>query len=229
MLRSLLLLTVVWGAAQTARAAAPPLMPLPVKVETASGRLAIDGSFSVAATGYSDLRLEAALNRFAARISRQTGIPMLAARPPDASRAALRVECERMGISQVDRKRSELQIRFTENAQVDPQHTMEWSGDALSEVGHQLAEAVGTADEPAVADGVALPELDGELTPEAELDAEFDELGSADALPEGAGGPDADADAAGALAVLPGAVVPAGDPLLAGCVGATSLRSMRKS
>jgi transcription-repair coupling factor (superfamily II helicase) len=38
--------------------------------------------------------------------------------------AALRVDCERMGISQVDRKRSELQIRFTENAQVDPQHLM---------------------------------------------------------------------------------------------------------
>jgi hexosaminidase len=68
-------------------------MPLPVKVETASGRLAIDGSFSVAATGSTDLRLESALNRFAARISRQTGIPMLAARPADASRATLRVEC----------------------------------------------------------------------------------------------------------------------------------------
>jgi hexosaminidase len=68
-------------------------MPLPVKVETASGRLAIDGTFSVAATGSTDLRLESALNRFAARISRQTGIPMLAARPADASRATLRVEC----------------------------------------------------------------------------------------------------------------------------------------
>jgi hexosaminidase len=93
MLRPLLLLTVVFGAAQTTRAAAPALMPLPVKVETASGKLAIDGSFSVAATGYSDPRLEAALNRFAARVSRQTGIPMLAARPPDASRVTLRVEC----------------------------------------------------------------------------------------------------------------------------------------
>jgi hypothetical protein len=68
-------------------------MPLPVKVETAPGKLAVDGSFSVAATGYTDLRLESALNRFAARVSRQTGIPMLAARPPDASRATLRVEC----------------------------------------------------------------------------------------------------------------------------------------
>jgi hexosaminidase len=68
-------------------------MPLPVKVETAPGKLAVNGSFSVAATEYTDLRLESALNRFAARVSRQTGIPMLAARPPDASRATLRVEC----------------------------------------------------------------------------------------------------------------------------------------
>jgi hexosaminidase len=97
MLRSLLLLSFAWGTAQTARAADPPLMPLPVKVETASGGLVVDGSFSVAATGYTDLRLEAALNRFAARISRQTGIPMLAARPPNASRATVRVECAGRG------------------------------------------------------------------------------------------------------------------------------------
>jgi hexosaminidase len=89
MLRPLLLLTFVWSAA----AAAPALMPLPVKVETAAGKLAIDGSFSVAATGYTDLRLESAINRFAARVSRQTGIPMLAGRPADASRTTLRVEC----------------------------------------------------------------------------------------------------------------------------------------
>jgi transcription-repair coupling factor (superfamily II helicase) len=38
--------------------------------------------------------------------------------------AALRVECERAGIAQIDRKRAELQIRFTENAKVDPQHLM---------------------------------------------------------------------------------------------------------
>ena len=38
--------------------------------------------------------------------------------------AALRLECERMGIAQVDRKRAELQIRFTENAAIDPQHLM---------------------------------------------------------------------------------------------------------
>jgi transcription-repair coupling factor (superfamily II helicase) len=38
--------------------------------------------------------------------------------------AALRVECEHMGISQIDRRRGELQIRFTESAQIDPQHLM---------------------------------------------------------------------------------------------------------
>ncbi len=38
--------------------------------------------------------------------------------------ASLRLECERIGIAQIDRKRSELQLRFTEHAQVDPQHLM---------------------------------------------------------------------------------------------------------
>jgi transcription-repair coupling factor (superfamily II helicase) len=36
----------------------------------------------------------------------------------------IRLECERMGIAQVDRKRGELQIRFMENAAVDPAHLM---------------------------------------------------------------------------------------------------------
>ncbi|MGA8087516.1 MAG: transcription-repair coupling factor [Terracidiphilus sp.] len=38
--------------------------------------------------------------------------------------AALRLECEGLGIAQIDRKRAELQIRFTEKAAVDPQHLM---------------------------------------------------------------------------------------------------------
>jgi transcription-repair coupling factor (superfamily II helicase) len=38
--------------------------------------------------------------------------------------ASLRLECERIGIAQIDRKRSELQIRFPENASIDPQHLM---------------------------------------------------------------------------------------------------------
>jgi transcription-repair coupling factor (superfamily II helicase) len=49
--------------------------------------------------------------------------------PPDATvflleAAKVRLECERIGIAQVDRKRGELQIRFMENAAVDPQVLM---------------------------------------------------------------------------------------------------------
>jgi transcription-repair coupling factor (superfamily II helicase) len=39
--------------------------------------------------------------------------------------AQLRLECERMGVAQVDRKRGELQIRFMEHATVDPAHLMQ--------------------------------------------------------------------------------------------------------
>ncbi len=49
--------------------------------------------------------------------------------PPDATvylleAAMIRLECERMGIAQIDLKRGELHVRFTENASVDPQHLM---------------------------------------------------------------------------------------------------------
>jgi transcription-repair coupling factor (superfamily II helicase) len=49
--------------------------------------------------------------------------------PPDATvylleASLIRLECERIGVAQVDRKRAELQIRFTENASVDPQQLM---------------------------------------------------------------------------------------------------------
>jgi hexosaminidase len=85
------------GALGNARAAVPALMPMPVKVGPGTGRLAIDGNFSVAATGYADERLDAALRRFVARISRQTGIPMAAA--AGAGGATLRVDCAGAGQS----------------------------------------------------------------------------------------------------------------------------------
>jgi transcription-repair coupling factor (superfamily II helicase) len=49
--------------------------------------------------------------------------------PPDATvylleASMLRLECERLGIAQVDRKRNEVQIRFMENSIVDPQTLM---------------------------------------------------------------------------------------------------------
>jgi len=66
---------------------------------------------------------EAALAELRAELEDRYG------KSPDATvylldAALLRLECERIGIAQVDRKRGEVQIRFTENAAVDPQHLM---------------------------------------------------------------------------------------------------------
>jgi transcription-repair coupling factor (superfamily II helicase) len=66
---------------------------------------------------------EAAVNEIRAELDDRYGAP------PDATvflleAAMLRLECERMGIAQIDRKRNELHLRFTENAPIDPQHLM---------------------------------------------------------------------------------------------------------
>jgi hexosaminidase len=60
------------------------VMPLPSKTVLASGVLTIDSSFSVVTSGYSDPRLQSAIARFVARVSRQTGIPFLAAKAKPA-------------------------------------------------------------------------------------------------------------------------------------------------
>jgi transcription-repair coupling factor (superfamily II helicase) len=65
----------------------------------------------------------AALNEVRAELEDRYG------KPPDATvylleAALLRLECERIGVAQVDRKRGELQVRFTEHAAVDPERLM---------------------------------------------------------------------------------------------------------
>jgi hexosaminidase len=64
-----------------AAAQSPPknqisVMPLPAKVQLAAGHLAIDQSFSVSVEGTTDARLNRAVQRFFANLSRQTGIPL---------------------------------------------------------------------------------------------------------------------------------------------------------
>ena len=66
---------------------------------------------------------EAAVNEVRAELEDRYGVP------PDATvflleAALLRLECERLGIAQIDRKRAELQMRFTEHAGIDPQRLM---------------------------------------------------------------------------------------------------------
>jgi hexosaminidase len=73
------------------------MMPWPMKVESAPGLLAIDVTFTALAAGCSDARMEGALNRLTARISRQTGMPMGVAKPADSGRPTLRVECTAAG------------------------------------------------------------------------------------------------------------------------------------
>jgi hexosaminidase len=64
------------------------VMPLPAKVQAGSGVLKIDGTFSVAFTGYREPRLERAGQRFLSTLNHQTGIVFSHA-PVDASKATL--------------------------------------------------------------------------------------------------------------------------------------------
>jgi len=64
------------------------LMPAPAHVSMDQGKLTIDGSFGVRITGHTDRRLQDAVARFIARLSRQTGIPMAG-----GARPALTIDC----------------------------------------------------------------------------------------------------------------------------------------
>src|SRR5467141_4047338 len=52
------------------------LMPMPASLQTGTGDLRIDSSFSVALTGHSEPRLDRAVQRFLRQLSRQTAIPL---------------------------------------------------------------------------------------------------------------------------------------------------------
>ena len=54
------------------------LMPIPSTVQIGTGRLLVDSSFSVALTGYTEPRLDRAVERFLRQLSRQTAIPLAA-------------------------------------------------------------------------------------------------------------------------------------------------------
>jgi hexosaminidase len=71
-----------------------PLMPMPVKVETASGALRIDSGFTIAAA-CADVRTDAAIRRFTARLAKQTGLPIALQEMPSRGRkgAVLLVQC----------------------------------------------------------------------------------------------------------------------------------------
>jgi hexosaminidase len=68
------------------------LMPLPASVQSGTGQLAINQSFSVALTGSHDASLDSEVQRFKDQLSRQTGIPF---RPTSGATATLQVHADR--------------------------------------------------------------------------------------------------------------------------------------
>src|ERR1019366_76566 len=94
-----LLLTALAAVAPVAHAATPALMPMPAKVETPAGKLAIDGSFGVTVAAgdriailgpYAPIpRLDRAVEHFLDRLAHQTGIFFA----PAAKAETLRMEC----------------------------------------------------------------------------------------------------------------------------------------
>jgi hexosaminidase len=94
MLRFALSVTLLSSLIPIGFAAAPALMPLPVVVRSAPGKLVLDSTFKAALVSAPDARLDAAIGRFVVRLSRQTGIPMLGLK--DAT-PKLRIECASAG------------------------------------------------------------------------------------------------------------------------------------
>ena len=69
------------------------LMPIPSRVQMGTGQMLVDGSFSVAVTGFHDASLDRGVQRFVAQLSRQTGIPF---RPkPDHPSSTLTIHADR--------------------------------------------------------------------------------------------------------------------------------------
>jgi hexosaminidase len=93
-MRTLILTSTILCFALFASAQSQPqlnLMPMPASVQSGSGQLPITQSFSVALSGHRDASLEAAVERFQAQLSRQTGIPF---RPKAGSAPTLNIHTD---------------------------------------------------------------------------------------------------------------------------------------
>lgn len=73
------------------------LMPVPASVNFESGRLQVTGSFTVAATKFTDSRLELAIDRMCRHLENHTGIQMAHGLASSPSMATLIVEVQRAG------------------------------------------------------------------------------------------------------------------------------------
>jgi hexosaminidase len=72
------------------------LMPVPSSVQFGTGRLLVDSKFSVGSAGYSEPRLDRAIERFLRQLSRQTAIP-LSGKPTVPAKAVLVIHTDHAG------------------------------------------------------------------------------------------------------------------------------------
>src|SRR5258708_8967495 len=89
----LVLCVLLYPAMITAQQPTLNLMPLPASVQSSTGSLAVDSSFSVAFTGYTESRLERAGERFLQQLARQTGLS-LSLKPSKTGKATLVVQTD---------------------------------------------------------------------------------------------------------------------------------------
>ena len=75
----------------TAQQPALNLMPVPASVQSGTGSLRVDSSFSVALSGHTEPRLDRAVARFLRQLARQTALP-LSLKPVKAAKATLVVQ-----------------------------------------------------------------------------------------------------------------------------------------
>src|SRR5229473_4076079 len=89
----LVLCVLSYPAMTTAQQPVLNLMPLPANMQSGTGSLAVDSSFSVAFTGYTEPRLERAGERFLRQLARQTALP-LALKPAKTANATLVIQTD---------------------------------------------------------------------------------------------------------------------------------------
>jgi hexosaminidase len=77
----------------TAQQSALNLMPVPATVQPGTGSLAVDSSFAISFTGYTEPRLDRAGERFLRQLARQTGLP-LSLKTSKTSKATLVIQTD---------------------------------------------------------------------------------------------------------------------------------------
>jgi len=77
----------------TAQQSALNLMPVPATVQPETGSLAVDSSFAISFTGYTEPRLDRAGERFLRQLARQTGLP-LSLKTSKTSKATLVIQTD---------------------------------------------------------------------------------------------------------------------------------------